>query len=427
MGIAGRQTRPVAIVGGMRIPFCKMGTNYAEQKIVDLLTAATRELVNKYDLKGIKIDDVAMGTVFDHPQVWNLAREAVLNSGLAQETPAQGTQRACATSLDATINLANKIALGQIECGIAGGAESASDTAVFFNRHFAHRLIRSSQAKSMQDRLKVWKGMTLSELKPQTPPITEKSTGKTMGQHCEMMVKDWNISQKEQDEIAYASHINAARAWEEGFYSDLVATYMGASKDNTVRADTTMERLAKLKPVFDRSEQGTVTAGNSSPLTDGAAAVLLCSEDWAKKHNLPVLAYLTEYETSAVNMHEEGLLMAPAYAMARMLQRAKLGFSDIDFFEIHEAFAGQVACTLKAWEDENYCKNKLKLDQALGKIDRSKLNSKGGSVAIGHPFGATGARLVASLSKMLNQKGSGKGVISICAGGGMGTVAIIEK
>jgi acetyl-CoA C-acetyltransferase len=426
MPLQNRQTRPVAIVGGSRLPFCRMGTNYSEMRVVDLMSASLKGLVEKYDLKGQKIDDVFLGTVFDHPAVWNMAREAVLASGLAPETPAIGNQRACATSLDSTINIANKIALGQIEVGIAGGAEAMSDTAVFYRSGLSRRLVKSSQAKTFGQRLKIWSGLKFSDLKPATPPAVEASTGKTMGEHCEKMVKEWKITREEQDLIAYNSHKNAAAAYDKGFYKDLVIPFQGLSIDTFVRKDTSLEKLAKLKPAFDLSGQGTLTAGNSSPFTDGASSVLLCSEKWAKDHGLPIQAYITEYESAAIDLLNEGLLMAPAYAVPRMLKRENINLQDFDFYEIHEAFAGQVACALKAWETEKYCRERLKLPKALGSIDRNKMNTVGGSVALGHPFGATGARLVATLAKLLNKKGSGRGLISICAGGGMGTVAILE-
>jgi acetyl-CoA C-acetyltransferase len=427
MPISQRQTRPVAIVGGLRIPFCRMGTNYAEKRLVDLMSDCLKGMVTKYDLTGEKIDDVSFGTVFDHPAVWNFFREAVLASGLDKTTPAFGTTRACATGLDASINIANKIALGQIECGIAGGAESLSDTPVFLNHSIARRLVNLPKAKSIGDKLKLFKGVGLNDLKPMTTPPAENTTGKTMGEHCEEMVKHWKVTREEQDQIAFQSHQNAAKAYERGFYKNLLMPYEGADKDNNVRPDTTVEKLAKLKPAFDRSAAGTITAGNASPLTDGASTLLLASEDWAKKHGLPVLAYLTEYQSSAIDFQQEGLLMAPVYAIATMLKRMQLGFKQFDFFEIHEAFAGQVACTLKALEDKKYCQDKLGLPDALGPIDRKLLNVAGGSVALGHPFGATGARILMTLASLITEKGSGRGLISICAGGGMGTVAVIEK
>jgi acetyl-CoA C-acetyltransferase len=356
-----------------------------------------------------------------------MAREAVLKSGLSAETPAQGVYRACATSLDGTINIANKIAMGQIEVGIAGGAECMSDTPLFLRSNLSRRIIRSSQSRTLKDRVRAWKGFRIGDLKPASPPAVEQSTKKTMGQHCEMMVQDWGVSREEQDQIAVTSHANAARAYERGFFRDLVYPFRGVERDNTVRGDTKLEKLASLKPVFDRSGKGSLTAGNSSPLTDGAACVLLASEEWAAAHGFKPLAYLAEYESAAIDLFREALLIAPAYAAARMLTRSGMQLQDFDFYEIHEAFAGQVAATLKAFESDEFCRTRLGLTGALGAIDRSRMNVAGGSVAVGHPFGATGARLVATAAKLLEEKGKGKAFLSICAGGGMGTVAVLER
>ena len=427
MSIAGRSTRKVAIVGGVRIPFCKMGTHYLGQRMVDLMAAALKGLVHKYDLQGKKVDDVALGAVFEHPAVWNSAREAVLHSGLSPESPAIGHQRACATSLDTTISIANKIALGQIEVGIAGGAEAMSDPALFFDQKLSRTFLKILGAKTSLEKLKLISRIRPQYFKPKTPPGYEMSTKKSMGVHCEEMVKEWKVTRQEQDELAFESHKRAAQAYQDGFYNDLLVPHLGVEKDQMVRPDTKLDKLAKLKTVFDTSEFGTLTAGNSSPFTDGASCILLASKEWAEKNGLPVLAYLSEYETTAIDLFKEGLLMAPAYAVPKMLARANLRFSDIDFFDIHEAFAGQVLCTLKAWESAEFCQNKLHLQNPMGSIPREKLNVKGGSVALGHPFGATGTRIVATMAKALDEKGQGRALISICAGGGMGTVALLEK
>lgn len=418
--------RPVVIVGGIRTPFCKAQTGYQELSLLDLLGGSLGALVDHFDLKGTVIGDVALGTVFYHPSNWNLAREAVLRSGLSWETPGLGVQRACATSLDGVISVAHKIATGRIECAIAGGAESISNVALYYNPNLSRRLVKTIQGKNLKDRFGAWKGIKLSDLKPMSPPATEPSTGKSMGDHCEIMAKQWKIGREEQDELALKSHQNGTAAYRRGFYKDLVVPFEGVQWDNNLREDTSPEKLKKLRPAFDKTA-GTLTAGNSSPLTDGAATVILASEAWAKERGLPILAYFTEYETAGVDFREEGLLMAPAYAVARMLKRMEVELGSFDFYEIHEAFAAQVLCTLKAWEDEKYCREKLKAAGALGKVDRQKLNVVGGSVALGHPFGATGARIVASAAKLLSEKGSGKALISICAGGGMGTVAVLEK
>ena len=420
-------TRPVAILGGVRTPFCRSGTQYAEISTLELLTESLRALVQRFSLEGQTMGDVSLGTTFYHPSVWNLAREAVLKSGLAPESPGAGIQRACATSLDAAIAIANKIALGKIETGIAGGAESISNVSLYYSPALARRIVKTSKGKGVLDRVEAWKGLRLKELKPQAPPAFEPTTGKSMGEHCEEMAKHWNVDRREQDELALKSHQNGVAAYEKGFYRDLVVPFHGVDRDNNLRPDTSLEKLAKLKPVFDPSPAGTLTAGNSSPLTDGAACVLLSSEAWAKERGIPIQAYLTDYETAAVDISKEGLLMAPAYATPRLLDRAGLALQDFDYYEIHEAFAAQVLCTLKAWESESFCRNQLHREAVLGSIDRAKLNVAGGSVALGHPFGATGARLVATMAKFLNEKGNGKGFVSICTGGGMGTVAVMER
>jgi len=418
--------RKVAILGGSRIPFCRVGTNYGETPVIDMMTASLNGLVDKYGLKGQTVGDVALGTVFYPPSEWNLARDAVLKSGLSRHSPGLGIQRACATSLDGAISVSNKIALGNIDVGIAGGVESMSNVTLFYGPQMSRRLVKSGQAKDWKTRLSAWKGFSLAELKPGTPATVEPSTGKSMGQHCEMMAQEWKITRQAQDELALASHQNGARAYKEGFYDDLIVSYNGAKKDNNLRDDTSMEKMAKLKTAFDRTPAGTLTAGNSSPFTDGAASVLLANDEWAKSHGLEVQAYLTAYETMAIDPKTEGLLMAPALAVPRMLKRAGLKLQDFDFYEIHEAFAAQVLCTLKAWETPDFCK-RAGWDGALGSIDRAKLNVVGGSVALGHPFGATGARLLASAAKLLAKKGSGRALLSICTGGGMGTVAILER
>jgi len=425
-------SRPVAIVGGMRIPFCRIFTNYAELGNVDMLTAALKALVDKYGLKDHIIGDVAAGAVMKHSRDWSMTREAVLGSGLNPHTPASNSDRACGTSLSTVAELGARIANGELESAIAAGVDSASDVPIVFGRHFQQILLKSSRGRSLGQRIKPWLKWRPRDLKPHLPGVTESRTGLSMGQSCEIMAKEWKLTQKEQDELAYQSHMKAAAAWKEGFFSDLVSPYAGAGMDNNVRGDSTLEKLAKLKPVFDRSSAGTLTAGNSTPLTDGASSVLLASEEWAKARGLPVLAYLTYSAVAAVDFAgmdgpREGLLMAPTYAVPKMLDRAGIKLQDFDFYEIHEAFAAQVLCTLKAWESADYCREKLGRKEPLGSIDRNKLNVKGGSVALGHPFGATGGRIVATLAKLLAQKGKGRGLISICTGSGMGVTAILER
>jgi acetyl-CoA C-acetyltransferase len=352
-----------------------------------------------------------------------------LGCGLAFETPGLDLQRACGTSLEAAILLGNKIALGQIDCAIAGGVDTVSDPPVVFPRSFQQILLRSYRGRTAAARVLPWLGMRPKNFRPVLPGIAEPRTGLSMGESTELMVKTWGITRAEQDQLALESHQKAAAAYAAGFYKDLVIDYLGLSQDNNIRTDTTLEKLAKLKPAFDLSGAGTLTAGNSTPMTDGASAVLLASESWARERNLPVQAFLSYGKVAAVDYIEkkEGLLMAPAYAVPRMLSDAKLTLQEFDFYEIHEAFAGQVLCTLKAWTDIAFCRDKLGLPGALGTIDRSKLNVKGGSVAIGHPFAATGARIVATLAKILDESKGKRGLISICTAGGMGVTAILER
>lgn len=425
--------RPVAVVGGMRIPFCRINTHYRELGNLEMLGAALKALVDAYNLKNEILGDVAAGAVMKHSRDWSMTREAVLASGLNPHTPAHNLDRACGTSLSTVVELGTRIAVGELDSAIAAGVDSASDVPIVFGRHYQRILLDLNRAKTFGERVKALARWRPSDLKPHFPAVTELRTGLSMGEHCELMAKEWKLTQREQDELAYASHMKAAAAWQEGFYDDIVRPFNGAERDNNVRADTTLEKLAKLKPVFDKSPSGTLTAGNSTPLTDGAAAVLLASEEWARVHGLPVQAYLTHFAVAAVDFaglsspYREGLLMAPTYAVPKMLDAAGLKLQDFDFYEIHEAFAAQVLCTLKAWESEEYCRTRLGRREPLGSIDRNKLNVKGGSVALGHPFGATGGRIVATLAKLLAQKGKGRGLISICTGGGMGVTAILER
>ncbi len=424
------QTKPrrVAIVGGSRIPFARAFSAYAECSNQDLMTAALKGLVEKYGLKGARLGDVGLGAVIKHTRDFNLARECVLGSGLDPHTPAFDLQRACGTSLETVINIGYKIALGQIDAGIAGGVDSTSDVPVVFGDDFREILLAANRAKTFAEKARLFMRFRPKHLRPNFPGVVEPRTGLSMGQSCELMAKEWDIPRRAQDELAFNSHRNAAAAWEAGWYDDLVVPFNGLNRDNNVRKDTSLEKLGTLKPVFDR-ENGTLTAGNSTPLTDGASAVLMCTEEWAKERGLDVLAYLTFGEVAAVDFvwKKEGLLMAPAYAVPRMLDRAGITLQDFDIYEIHEAFAAQVLCTLKAWESEKFCRERLGRDHALGSIDRAKLNLKGGSVALGHPFAATGARIVASLAKQLAERGTGRGLISVCTAGGMGVTAILER
>lgn len=427
--LVGTNLRRVAIVGGVRIPFARGNGAYAQVGNQEMLTAALRATVERYGLRGQRLDDVAAGAVMKHSSQWNLTRESVLGSGLAAETPGLDLQRACGTSLEAAILLGNKIALGQIDCAIAGGVDTVSDPPVVFPKSFQQLLLKSFRGKTASQRLGPWFGLRRRHLRPVLPGVAEPRTGLSMGESTELMVKTWGISRADQDQLACESHQKAAAAYAAGFYKDLVHDYLGLAQDNNIRSDTSVEKLAKLRPVFDFSGAGSLTAGNSTPMTDGASTLLMASEAWARERNLPVLAYLTYGKVAAVDYidKKEGLLMAPAYAVPRMLADAELTLQDFDFYEIHEAFAGQVLCTLKAWTDPGFCRDKLGLPGPLGTIDRSKLNVKGGSLAIGHPFAATGTRIVATLAKVLDESRASRGLISICTAGGMGVTAILER
>lgn len=421
--------RRVAIIGGARIPFCRSNTKYSHQSNQDMLTASLKALSGKYQLAGKQIGEVAAGAVLKHARDFNLTREAVLGTDLDPHTPAFDVQQACGTSLEATLLLANKIAMGQIDSGIAGGVDTTSDAPIALNNELRTILLDVNRAKTAGDRMKILSRVRPRHLVPSFPGVDEPRTGLSMGEHCELMAKEWKISRAAQDELAVASHRNAAQAYVDGFYDDLVFDYLGVERDNNLRADSSVETVSKLKPAFDK-ENGTLTAANSTTLTDGASSVLLASEEWAKANNMPVLAYFTPYSrTAAVDFVDggEGLLMSPTYAVADMLDAAGLTLQDFDFYEIHEAFAAQVLCTLKAWDSRQYCKEKLGRDEPLGSIDMAKLNIKGSSVALGHPFAATGTRIVATLAKILDENGGGRGLISICAAGGQGVTAILEK
>jgi acetyl-CoA C-acetyltransferase len=419
--------RRVAVIGGVRIPFCRSNTLYADLTNLEMQTTVLDGLADKYGLEGVHIDEAVGGAVVMHSKDWNIAREAVIASKLAPTTPGITMIQACGTSLQAAMGIAGKIALGEIECGIGFGSDTTSDSPVVFSQKFSKRLIEMSQKKTNWERLKVFKGLSPRELAPQPPSVAEPQTGLSMGQHCELMAQEWAITREAQDQLAYESHTKAAAAYREGFMDDLLVPCGGVFRDNNMREDIELEKLTTLRTVFERSERGTLTAANSTPLTDGAAAVLLASEEWAKARGLPILAYLTHYQTAANNfVAGDGLLMAPTIAVSKLIDKAGITLQDFDFYEIHEAFAAQVLCTLKAWNDPAYCKEQLGKDQPLGEIDRSKMNVKGSSLAVGHPFAATGARITAHLAKLLHAKGSGRGLISICTAGGMGVAAIME-
>jgi acetyl-CoA C-acetyltransferase len=420
-------TRRVAIVGGNRIPFARSNGQYATASNQDMFTAALDGLVSRFGLQDERLGEVAAGAVLKHSRDFNLARESVLGSRLSAATPAYDVQQACGTGLQAVIQVANKIALGQIDSGVAGGVDTTSDAPLGLNEDLRQIFLELNRAKSLGARLKALTKLRPTQIVPDIPRNAEPRTGLSMGEHAALTAKEWGVSREAQDELAAASHQKLAAAYERGFFGDLLTPYQGLTRDANLRPDSTADKLAKLKPVFGGAD-GTMTAGNSTPLTDGASTVLLATEEWAKERSLPVLAYLTYSETAAVDyVHgKEGLLMAPAYAVPRMLARAGLSLQDFDFYEIHEAFASQVLATLAAWESIDFAKDRLGLDEPLGVVDRGKLNVNGSSLAAGHPFAATGGRIVATLAKLLHEKGEGRGLISICAAGGQGVTAILE-
>ena len=420
--------RRVAIIGGNRIPFARSNGAYFSASNSDMLTAALNGLIERYNLQGQRLGEVVAGAVLKHSRDFNMTRECVLNTELAPETPAYDLQQACGTGLQAAFLVANKIALGQIDVGIAGGVDTTSDAPIALGDSLRKALLKLNVAKSAKDRLKALSKINFKKLM-EAPRNGEPRTGLSMGDHQAITALEWGISREAQDELAAASHQKMAAAYEEGFFNDLITPFLGLERDNNLRPDSTVEKLAKLKPAFGKGDARTMTAGNSTPLTDGASCVLLASEEWAKANGHEILAYLSFSETAAVDFvgKKEGLLMAPAYAVPRMLERANLKLQDFDYYEIHEAFASQVLSTLKAWEDPKFCKERLGLDSPLGSIDLNKLNVKGSSLAAGHPFAATGGRILATAAKLLNQKGSGRVLISICAAGGQGVTAIIEK
>jgi acetyl-CoA C-acetyltransferase len=424
--------RRAAIVGGNRIPFARSNGPYAHASNQDMLTATLDGLVARFGLQNARLGEVAAGAVLKHSRDFNLTRESVLGSTLSPETPAYDVQQACGTGLETTILVANKIALGQLESGIAAGVDTTSDAPVAVNEDLRTVLLNANRAKDLPGRLKALAGLRPHHLVPSIPENSEPRTGLSMGEHQAITAAEWGITRQAQDELAVLSHHNLAAAYDRGFFTDLVTPFLKLTKDQNLRPDSSVEKLAKLAPAFGKKlANPTMTAGNSTPLTDGASAVLLASDEWSAEHKLPVLAHFVDAETAAVDyVHGDrkydGLLLAPAYAVPRLLERNKLTLQDFDFYEIHEAFASTVLATLKAWEDPAFCSERLGLPAPLGSIDRSKLNVNGSSLAAGHPFAATGGRIVATLAKLLHEKGSGRGLISICAAGGQGVVAIVE-
>ncbi|WP_341718396.1 acetyl-CoA C-acetyltransferase [Micromonospora sp. FIMYZ51] len=429
-----QDVRRVAVIGGNRIPFARSNSRYASASNSDMLGAALDGLIARFGLAGQQVGEVVAGAVLKHSKDFNLTREVVLGSKLDPRTPAYDIQQACGTGLEAAILVANKIALGQIEVGIAGGVDTTSDAPLAVNEDLRRTLLRLNSARTLGERLKIAAKLRPAQpFKPEIPRNAEPRTGLSMGEHAAQTALRWNIDRQAQDEFALRSHQRLAAAYDKGFFDDLMTPYLGLTRDANLRPDTTLEKLGALRPVFGAkgpdAERATMTAGNSSPLTDGASTVLLASEQWAREHNLPVLAWFSWSETAAVDfVHgDEGLLMAPTYAVPRLLARAGLTLQDFDYYEIHEAFAAQVLATLAAWESAEFCKDRLGLDAPLGSIDTDKLNVNGSSLAAGHPFAATGGRIVATLAKLLATKGSGRGLISICAAGGQGVTAILER
>jgi acetyl-CoA C-acetyltransferase len=421
--------RHAAIIGGNRIPFARSNGPYAEASNQDMLTATLDGLVARFGLQDQRLDEVAAGAVLKHSRDFNLTRESVMGSALADVTPAYDVQQACDTGIEAAVLVANKIALGQIECGIAGGTDTTSDAPIGVSEDLRKLLLELNRTKSTSGRLRLLTRLRPGQIVPEIPRNAEPRTGLSMGEHAALTARQWGVTRADQDELAAASHRNLAAAYDRGFFEDLLTPFLGLERDQNLRPDSTPEKLAALKPVFGRDGDATMTAGNSTPLSDGASVVLLASDDWAEAHNAPVLAHLTHVQTAAVDyVHgRDGLLMAPVYGVSRLLERTGLTLQDFDFYEIHEAFASQVLATLAAWEDEAFCRERLGRDTPLGPIDRSKLNVNGGSLAVGHPFAATGGRILVTLAKLLAEKGSGRGLLSICAAGGQGVVAIVER
>ncbi len=424
--------RRAAIVGGNRIPFARSNGPYAHASNQDMLTATLDGLAARFGLQDEVLGEVVAGAVLKHSRDFNLTRESVLGSSLSARTPAYDVQQACGTGLEAAVLVANKIALGQLDAGIAGGVDTTSDAPLALNDDLRGVLLEANRARSLPARLKALAGLRPGQLVPAAPRNSEPRTGLSMGEHQAITTHEWQISRQAQDELAVASHRNLAAGYDRGLFTDLVTPFLGLTRDSNLRPDADVEKLAKLAPAFGRElPDPTMTAGNSTPLTDGASAVLLASDEWAARRSLPVLAHLVDAETAAVDyVHgdrkQDGLLMAPVYALPRLLDRNKLTLQDFDFYEIHEAFAATVLATLKAWEDPDFCRDRLGRSEPLGAIDRGKLNVAGSSLAAGHPFAATGGRILATLAKLLHQKGSGRGLISICAAGGQGVVAIVE-
>ncbi len=423
------ELRRVAIVGSARIPFARGNTAYAEETNLSMLGTVLRGLADKFGLKGEKIDEVMAGSVIAHSRDFNIAREAALDAGLSPRTPGTTMQIACGTSLQAALSLGAKIAAGEIDSAIAAGSDTVSDSPIVFGPRFQHRLLDVNRARSGGEKFKAFKGFSFGELTPVAPSVNEPRTGLSMGQHCELMAREWGIGRAAQDAWAVRSHRNAAEAYDEGFHDDLLVPCAGLVRDNNVRPDANTEKLATLKPAFDKSSgHGTLTAGNSTPLTDGASAVLLASEDWARQRGLPILAFLSTGRVAGNDFaHGEGLLMAPTIAVSEMLERRGLHFADIDYFELHEAFAAQVLCTLKAWEDPDYCRDVLGRDVPLGPIDPGRINVKGSSLAYGHPFAATGARILGLTAKLLSTEPGKRALLSVCTAGGMGVAALVES
>ncbi|MDC0709434.1 acetyl-CoA C-acyltransferase FadI [Stigmatella sp. ncwal1] len=421
----------VAIVRGLRTPFVKAGSVFSGLTALDLGKAVVQELVQRADIDPNEINQVVFGQVIPTLTAPSIAREVVIAAGLPRKIEAFTVARACATSIQSMTTAANAIAVGEAEVIIAGGTESMSDAPIFTSRPLAHALVASSKAKSLPEKLKPFQKLHGKDLLPVPPAIAEYSTGMTMGESAEKMAKENGISREEQDRIAYASHQNAARAWQEGrFDSEVMHVVIPpryedvAAKDNIVRGDTSLEALGQLKPVFDR-KYGSITAGNASPLTDGAAALLLMSEEKARALGYEPIGYLRSHAYAATDPGDQ-LLQGPAYAVPVALKRAGMTLADIDLVEMHEAFAAQVASNIQALASPAFAK-KAGWSGPVGEVDRERVNVNGGSIALGHPFGATGARIVTQALHELKRRNKNTVLCTVCAAGGLGAAVILER
>ncbi|MEM9188659.1 MAG: acetyl-CoA C-acyltransferase FadI [Myxococcota bacterium] len=421
----------VAVVAGLRTPFAKQGTAYKDVSALDLGKLAVTELLQRTGVEPSEIGQVVYGQVVPSLSGPNIAREIVLGTGMPQDIEAYSVSRACATSYQSTVNVAESILAGSVDCGIAGGSDSASDVPIAVSKKLADALVTASKARTLPDRLRAFKNLKPKDLIPVPPALKEMSTGLTMGESAEKMAKENGISRADQDAYAHRSHTRTAKAWNDGRFADEVMTvyvppkYKGSiGEDNLVRKDSTLEGYEKLRPVFDR-KHGSVTAGNSSPLTDGASALLLMREDKAKALGFDVLGFIRSYSFAALDPRGQ-LLMGPSYATPIALDRAGIELSDIDLVDMHEAFAAQILSNTQAFESDAFAREKLGRKKRIGEIDWDKFNVNGGSIAIGHPFAATGARQITQTLHELKRRGGGLGLVTACAAGGLGAAMVLE-